>query len=206
MEDQFAGFGLLLLLIVVAAAFKVLTGGKLSKQRKADQKEAPHKGFGEFEIKQEAGSGNSGTGYEPIYKSQTRLLTPFETAAFRQLVKALGGAAHVAPKVRIADILEVDSSGDWKADKSAFLRISQKHVDFVIISYSGDILFAVEIDDSTHQRPDRQKRDVFVDAAFRSAGVDLFRAAPGKLSENEELVARVRGMRQPPAEDLAEAS
>ena len=123
-------------------------------------------------------------------------MTPPEIAAFRQLVKALGGSAHVAPKVRIADILKVRSSGNRKIDAPAFNRISQKHVDFLIISYSGDILFAVEIDDKSHERSDRKKRDEFVNAAFQSARVELYRAAPGKLSENSELIERIRELRQ----------
>jgi len=53
-------------------------------------------------------------------------------------------------------------------------RISQKHVDFVLIdSRSTEIVLIVELDDKTHRRRDRSERDEFLDRAFAAAGVSV---------------------------------
>jgi very-short-patch-repair endonuclease len=38
-----------------------------------------------------------------------------------------------------------------------------------------DIRLAIELDDRTHQRPDRRDRDTFVDRALATAGVPILR-------------------------------
>lgn len=59
----------------------------------------------------------------------------------------------------------------WTA---AFNKIKAKHVDFVLCdSIQIQPLLAIELDDRSHQRKDRQDRDIFVDKAFRSAGVPI---------------------------------
>ena len=53
-------------------------------------------------------------------------------------------------------------------------RISQKHVDFVLVDVrSTEIVLVVELDDKTHRRRDRSERDEFLDRAFAAAGVDV---------------------------------
>ncbi len=55
---------------------------------------------------------------------------------------------------------------------AAFRRVSQKHVDFLLCHPEGlRPLLAVELDDRSHDRADRQDRDLFVDAAYRQAGL-----------------------------------
>ena len=109
------------------------------------------------------------------YVSRESLLTPSEADAFRYLCQHIADSAHICPKVRIADILKVAPTNDRSAWGRAFGKIAQKHIDFVIMNHSGDILFAIEVDDSSHQRPDRQQRDAFVNEAFKQAGVPLIR-------------------------------
>ena len=130
------------------------------------------------------------------YDLRGPLLTRTETVAFRQLYKALNGTAHLCPKVRIADILKVRSSRNRKLDGPAFLRISQKHVDFVVMSFTGDILFAIEVDDGSHLRADRIERDAFVDRCFESARVQIIHVKPGRLGESVELRNRIQTLRQ----------
>ena len=64
-------------------------------------------------------------------------------------------------------------------DKNNFLqyfrKISQKHVDFVICDKNLRVLFAVELDDSSHNTADARKRDLFKDQAFRAAKIPLKR-------------------------------
>lgn len=78
-------------------------------------------------------------------------------------------------KVRISDILTPDVN-KWEKGSGwhwLFSQISQKHVDFVIVDKQFNMVCAVELNDPSHQRPDRQKRDEFVVQAFANANVPL---------------------------------
>lgn len=82
----------------------------------------------------------------------------------------------VLAKIRVADIIEPKKDLVGKARMSALGRIAQKHVDFVLIHpETHHVVIAIELDDSSHSRPDRQKRDEFVNKAFAAAKVPLLR-------------------------------
>lgn len=105
------------------------------------------------------------------YFSQEFLLSKGELAFFRILRRALPDGVMVAPKVRLADVIGCTGEG-WKRGFGA--RISRKHVDFVLADEAtARILLVVELDDRSHQRADRRKRDAFVDDALAAAGVPI---------------------------------
>ena len=66
------------------------------------------------------------------------------------------------------------SRSNWAAGYGS--PIAQKELDFILLrpgmSY---VVAAVELDDKTHNLPERQERDAFLDAAFATAGVPLIR-------------------------------
>ena len=69
------------------------------------------------------------------------------------------------------------SSGsyDKKQYMKYFHKIAQKHVDFVICDQNLYVLFAIELDDSSHETKDAKKRDRLKDKAFAAAGIPLKR-------------------------------
>jgi hypothetical protein len=98
----------------------------------------------------------------------------------------------VFPSVRLAEVLAVGASRtvDRSAWQSAFNQISSKQADFVVCdTVTTRPLLVVELDDSSHDRADRQDRDGFVDRACASAGLPILhiRAA---ASYNAQDVAR----------------
>ncbi len=107
------------------------------------------------------------------YAARESLLTPAEHYAFQELRTILPPNHYITIKPSLLDVL--DPGPDSKRTTS-FQRISQKHVDFLVIDiYSGRPLFAIEIDDRSHLRPDRVARDEFVNAAFAQARIPLIR-------------------------------
>lgn len=77
-------------------------------------------------------------------------------------------------KTRLADLIQVDKQQWGPQWQAQFNRISRKHVDFVILEKSSSaILGIIELDDSSHQRLDRQNRDRFVDRALERAGIPI---------------------------------
>lgn len=103
------------------------------------------------------------------------LLSPAERNFLGVLDAALGPEFRIFAKVRVGDMLRVqaNSRGDWQA---GFNTISAKHFDYVVCRTADcAILFAVELDDSSHNRPDRQVRDQLLDDACNEAGLPLHR-------------------------------
>lgn len=122
-------------------------------------------------------AGNSTSDGTPYpYSQRSGLLTPTETRFLPVLDAAVGASHRVFAKVRLADIVDVDSTLPRGAWRSAFNRISSKHVDFVVCrSDTLRLVAAVELDDASHNAPDRQSRDQFVDRVLATAGIHLVR-------------------------------
>ena len=60
--------------------------------------------------------------------------------------------------------------------KGFWSKISQKHIDFVLVDASDTaIRLAIELDDRSHDRQDRRARDAFVDGALDVAGIPILR-------------------------------
>lgn len=74
----------------------------------------------------------------------------------------------VFTKVRLIDLAQPKKG----ASDYATLRnkVIQKHVDFVICDADVNVKLIVELDDSSHSRPDRRERDQFVDEVLQRAG------------------------------------
>jgi hypothetical protein len=120
------------------------------------------------------------------YFSRKTLLTQGEAAFYSVLIQAIPPGTNLAPKVRVADIL--DCSGENR--QSHFNRISRKHVDFVLINArTTEFLLIIELDDKTHQRRDRQERDEFLDRAFQAAGLNVLHVKAARNYNLGELRA-----------------
>lgn len=74
-------------------------------------------------------------------------------------------------KVRLADIViipkDINNYMKW------FNHIKAKHIDFVLCSSEMNPVLLIEIDDYTHQRNDRKRRDEFVDSIFANTSIKL---------------------------------
>lgn len=78
----------------------------------------------------------------------------------------------ICPKVGVKDLMEVTSRKHYM---KYFRQIAQKHVDFVICDRELRVLFAVELDDGSHDTEEAKKRDQFKDRAFKAARIPLKR-------------------------------
>lgn len=121
------------------------------------------------------------------YRIGNPLLTRAERSFYGVLLQAVQGEAiTVFAKVRVADVLAPAKGADRSAWRSAFNAISAKHFDFVLCSPADcSVRAVVELDDPSHARKARKRRDDFLDAACESAGLPLlhFYAARGYVME-----------------------
>ena len=104
----------------------------------------------------------------------TPLLTQYEYKNY--LGMRSYAATHgliICPKVRLADLVKVKNNCSGKTWHRRFNRISAKHVDFVLCDPDMNVKLIVELDDSSHNRADRQERDRFVDSVLTGAGYTI---------------------------------
>ncbi len=108
------------------------------------------------------------------YFARERLVTKSELRFFRALRKAVQDDWEIFAMVRIADLLRVEKNA--KNKRAWINKILAKHIDFVLCERDSlQPLLCIELDDSSHQRPERIERDKFVDAAFDAAKLPLIR-------------------------------
>jgi ssDNA-binding Zn-finger/Zn-ribbon topoisomerase 1 len=114
----------------------------------------------------------SDNGY--AFEARETLFTPAERSFLGVLEQSLDCTYRVFGKVRLADVIKPSKGMSKSKRTSSQNRINQKHLDFVICKVSDlSVVGVVELDDQSHIREDRAKRDVFVDNALESTKVPV---------------------------------
>lgn len=104
------------------------------------------------------------------------LLTKAEHNAWRMIAGRIPAPLILSPKVRLADIIKPARSETSRAGRRDLAKVWAKHIDLVVFDPRDCcVVLAIEIDDSSHRRKDRCKRDDFVNAALASADIPLLR-------------------------------
>lgn len=125
------------------------------------------------------------------YEKQPYLLSRAERSFYEVLHRAVAPNLVVFPKVRLADVVKVRKGNE--AWQSHYNRISAKHVDFLVCNCDTlSPALVVELDDSSHERADRQERDAFVDNALASAGLPILHVPARSQYNPAEIVAKVQ--------------
>lgn len=82
---------------------------------------------------------------------------------------------QIFTKVRLADLLEPKPRDVNPLWMECFNKIKAKHIDFALADEDTIIVALIELDDTTHSRPDRIERDEFVNAILENNGYTLLR-------------------------------
>jgi len=109
-----------------------------------------------------------------LYRKKDFLMTRGEHQFFDILEEVVGNKYYLFPQIHLSTILDHKAKGQsWMG---AFMHINQKSVDYVICdkNYIKPLL-AIELDDKSHERADRQERDVEVERILNGAGLPLLR-------------------------------
>lgn len=112
------------------------------------------------------------------YRQRFKFLTDRERAFYDLLRTSCAKEGYRAcPKVRLADVFWVpgDSTNQDQEFWKWFSPIARRHVDFLVLDTNDAALFAIELDDTTHDTLERTQVDLFKDAVFSSAGLPLIR-------------------------------
>ena len=109
------------------------------------------------------------------YEANEYFFTKPEGIFYWNLMKAVGDTYIIFGQVRIADVLRVSGYQRSRSFLSHFNKISSKHFDYILCDKKLRIIAAIELDDSSHERKDRRKRDSFIEAICRVANLPLIR-------------------------------
>jgi len=111
-----------------------------------------------------------------------------ETDFFVKLDHAVSERYYVFPQVHLSALLDHKVKGqEWKY---AFSHINGKSVDYVLCDRSTlNPVYAIELDDFTHERSDRIERDIEVQRIFQEARLPLVRFKNKDISESEIIQA-----------------
>ncbi|MEX1081039.1 MAG: DUF2726 domain-containing protein [Halofilum sp. (in: g-proteobacteria)] len=126
------------------------------------------------------------------YKQQPNLFSPAERSFLGVLDQALAGRYRVFGKVRVAGVVAVSGASDRSARQRAFNKISAKHFDFVLCSPDDlSIVAVIELDDRSHRRSARQKRDRFLEDLCAATSLPLMRTATKRSYSVDEIRTQV---------------
>ncbi len=110
------------------------------------------------------------------YERLPSILTASEQYFYKVLLSVVKEQAIIMAKVRVADLLKVRRSIRKKHFWSYFSKISQKHIDFVLVDpQTFTTLCVIELDDKSHLNFDRMERDRFVNQVMAQVGIPLYR-------------------------------
>ncbi|GAB2782201.1 hypothetical protein GCM10027040_05340 [Halomonas shantousis] len=113
------------------------------------------------------------------YIGKTHLMSPTERDVYKVLERGYGDRYHIFCQVRVVDLIQPNTQKYHRRSKefaSLFRQLSQWHFDYVLCEKDDFRIFcALELDDPSHKRADRMKRDRILDQACEVAGIRLER-------------------------------
>lgn len=128
---------------------------------------------------------------EPVYALHPGMLTYQEQRFFQTLLAAAAPDYSVHLKVRMGDVLKLINEPAERHRQQG--SIFCKHFDFVLCERGGRLrtLLAIELDDTSHDWPDRKAADEFKDKVCASAGLPLLRFPIEQVYQADALRARI---------------
>lgn len=120
------------------------------------------------------------------YSLRPSILTLAELNFYRAFTQYLNIDVVILAKARLIDIFDI------KVEKKDYLkyygRISQSHVDFIICQKNTLCpIFAIELDDKSHNSEKAKVRDSKKDKVFKAAKLDLIRV-PAQYEYSKEFL------------------
>lgn len=130
--------------------------------------------------------------YQLKYNYQTKksVMTIAEGNFYKKLTSALHDNFIIVPQAHLSMIFNHTVYGqNWRG---AFSVINGKSIDFLIIDRGTfQPLLGIELDDSSHERHDRQERDKIVNTIFKQTNLPLVRFSTGEWNTPNDINQKV---------------
>lgn len=122
-------------------------------------------------------------------------MTEFELEFFRTLEHVVGDRLLILPQIHVGSLIEprVNKYYNLQMWKLAYFASDKYSLDFVLCAKDGvSPLVAIELDDWSHRKRRRKRRDRIVEGMLRSANVPLMRFTIDESREIEKVKERIR--------------
>src|SRR5664280_782820 len=141
------------------------------------------------------GSRNKGTSSEKSgdlpYVLKRYLMSRAERSFFGVLEQVIDSSKYyIFPQVSLSNLVTVkNGTGSYLAFHN---KVDRKSVDFVLFDRNAiSPVLAIELDDSSHDREDRQERDAFVDRVLAKAGLPLLHVRTQAAYDPKQLAVSI---------------
>lgn len=121
-----------------------------------------------------------------LYDKKIYLLTSDELK-FYKLLKPIVNRNELNLFTQVA-LYEIVKAKDIKD----FNKIKSKSIDFVITDLNCKIKTCIELDDASHLKDSRQKRDIFIETLFNDLGIKLLRIPVQSYYDLTTLEAKIK--------------
>lgn len=125
-------------------------------------------------VKGSRGKGTSSEKSEELpYILKQYLMSKAERSFFGVLEQVTATSKYyIFPQMTLSNLVSVEKgTGSYQTYHN---KVDRKSVDFVLFDRNAiSPVLAIELDDSSHDREDRQERDAFVDQVLAKAGLPL---------------------------------
>ena len=134
---------------------------------------------------------NSEINYRNFYKPRRYVTTLNELIFYQTLLEICKELDLILfSQVSLYNIIEVKQNLNNSLKTTYFNKINKKSIDFVLVDKKNcRIKLCIELDDYTHQRKDRIKRDHFINELFKQLNINLLRY-PVYSKYNKEILKR----------------
>lgn len=121
------------------------------------------------------------------YEKYTTVITKPEQILYERLKKAFPNENYtIGYQVALNRLVKpIYSTNEQRYELSK--KIGSKSIDFIITNLSFETLFLIELDDSSHNNIDTQKRDSDKNEILKNAGLKLYRFNVKKIPTVNEL-------------------
>jgi very-short-patch-repair endonuclease len=118
------------------------------------------------------------------------LITNAERSFMGVLKIFTGDQYMIFPKVNLNDVLFIQKGTAPKLRQNIQNRINRKHLDFLLLDANTfKPVYAIELDDSSHQSVSAQRRDLVKDKALKDAGLRMIRIPAKATYTHTDIVA-----------------
>ena len=141
------------------------------------------------------GSRNKGTPSEKSedlpYVLKRYLMSPAERSFFGVLEQVTDSSKYyIFPQLSLSKLVTVETGTE--SYQTYHNKVDRKSVDFVLFDRNAiSPVLAIELDDSSHDREDRQERDAFVDRVLAKAELPLLHVRAQAAYDPKQLAASI---------------
>ncbi len=123
------------------------------------------------------------------YARKDAVMTQAEAKFYNRLLSVAGDRYYIFPQIHLSSLLTNQTKGRyWKA---AFQRINRTSVDYVLCDkQTMRPVYAVELDDATHDAAKRHARDEGVNKMFKSVNMPLVRFRNVEDLTDQQIIDR----------------